>query len=155
MKIFLFLALSAFFAVASLAATLSGVVMRVSDGDTIHVQPKNGKKEKVRLLDIDAPESGQKWGKQATAYLQKRIGGKKVSVEWNERDRYGRILGVVFLDGFDINLEMVKTGNAWLYHYAKNPEYSAAQDAAKQSRTGLWSQPNPVDPWAWRKAKRK
>lgn len=143
--------LAVMLAIGALAETLTGKVVRVSDGDTIHVQPKKGAKEKIRLNDIDAPESNQKWGRQSTAYLQKRIGGKEVRVEWQKRDQYGRILGTVFCDGVDINHEMVKSGNAWLYHYSKNPEYSAAMQAAKSARLGLWSLPSPIDPWQWRR----
>ena len=133
------------------AATLEGVVTRVSDGDTIWVTPKGGRKEKVRMDRIDAPESQQEYGKEATEYLNRRIYGKTVKVEWEKRDRYGRLLGIVWLDGSDINLEMVATGNAWHYSYHdKTPAYIAAEKSARADKRGLWSRPNPENPYDFR-----
>jgi len=137
------------------AATLEGVVTRVSDGDTIWVTPKVGPKEKIRMDRIDAPESKQEFGKEATDYLARRIKGKTVNVEWQKRDQYGRVLGVVWLDGADINLEMVATGNAWHYsHFDKTPEYAAAEKAARAAKTGLWAMPNPEAPYEFRRRNR-
>ena len=93
--------LSAVALVAAFAAwgkTLEGKVTRVSDGDTIWVTA-GGKRVKVRMDRIDAPESNQEYGKESTEYLKRRIHGKTVKVEWGKTDQYGRTLGIVFLDG--------------------------------------------------------
>ena len=137
------------------AATLEGKVTRVSDGDTIWVTPKGGRREKIRMDRIDAPESQQEYGKEATEYLNRRIYGKTVKVEWERRDKYGRILGVVFLEGNDINLEMVATGNAWHYAYHdKTPAYAAAEKDARANGRGLWAKPSPENPYDFRRRNR-
>jgi len=141
----------AYAAVPAAASEVSGLVTRVSDGDTIWVEDAQGTRHKIRLLDIDAPESTQKFGGKSTARLQSLIGGKRVKVTYSETDKYGRLLGTVWFGGEDINLRMVAEGMAWCYHYSKNERYAAAQDAARTRRAGLWADPNAQDPWAYRK----
>ena len=135
----------------SAAREVSGVVTRVSDGDTIWVQDAKGLRHKIRMLDIDAPESSQTFGGESTARLKSLIGGKTVKVTYYETDKYGRLLGTVWLGGEDVNLKMVVEGMAWCYHYSKNERYAAAQSAARTRRAGLWANPNAQDPWAYRK----
>ena len=135
----------------SAAREVSGVVTRVSDGDTIWVQDAKGLRHKIRMLDIDAPESTQTFGGESTARLKSLIGGKTVKVTYYETDKYGRLLGTVWLGGEDVNLKMVAEGMAWCYHYSKNERYAAAQSAARTRRAGLWANPNAQDPWAYRK----
>ncbi|MBQ4385678.1 MAG: thermonuclease family protein [Kiritimatiellae bacterium] len=155
------LILSAVALVAAFAAsgkTLEGEVTRVSDGDTIWVKGsgEQGKGVKVRLDRIDAPESKQDYGFEAKEYLNGRIGGKTVKVEWQKKDPYGRILGIVYLDGVDINLEMVATGNAWHYAYFDNtPEYTEAEKSARAARLGLWSGDSPINPYDFRQARKR
>lgn len=138
-------------AVPASVSEVSGVVSRVSDGDTIWVEDAKGLRHKIRMLDIDAPESSQEFGGESTARLKSLIGGKQVKVTYSERDKYGRILGTVWFGGEDINLRMVAEGMAWRYHYSRNERYAAAQDAARTLRIGLWADPNAQDPWAYRK----
>ena len=143
-----------------------GQCTRVIDGDTIHVVTGGNVRFKVRLERIDAPESDQPYGKEATDYLAKLIKGRTVRVEWVKKDRYGRILGIVYYDQpgnpnskpnrQDINLTMVSTGNAWHYSYFdQTPAYAAAESAAKEKKLGLWASDNVVSPYEWRKNKRK
>lgn len=138
-------------AVPAAASEVAGVVSRVCDGDTIWVEDAKGLRHKIRMLDIDAPESSQEFGGESTARLKSLIGGKQVKVTYTERDKYGRILGTVWFGGEDINLRMVAEGMAWRYHYSRNERYAAAQDAARTLRIGLWADPNAQDPWAYRK----
>ena len=136
---------------------ISGRCTRVSDGDTIHVVTDGNVKFKVRLDRIDAPEKDQPYGKESTAYLTKLIKGRTVRVEWQKKDKYERILGIVLLDKTDINLKMVETGNAWHYSYFdKTAEYAAAESEAKSKKLGLWVDGDTVvSPYQWRKSKRK
>ncbi|MBQ4385371.1 MAG: thermonuclease family protein [Kiritimatiellae bacterium] len=135
------------------AATLEGKVTRVADGDTIRVTDGE-RRYQVRLERIDAPELRQDYGYEATVYLDKRIGGKTVKVEWQKKDPYGRILGIVYLDGVDINLEMVATGNAWHYaHFDNTPEYAEAEKSARAARLGLWSGESPISPYDFRRGR--
>ena len=150
------LILSAVALVAAFAAsgkTLEGKVTRVADGDTIRVTDGE-RRYQVRLERIDAPESRQDYGYEATVYLDKRIGGKTVKVEWQKKDPYGRILGIVYLDGVDINLEMVATGNAWHYaHFDQTPEYAEAEKSARAARLGLWADESPINPYDFRRGR--
>ena len=77
--------------------SIVGKVTRVSDGDTIWVTDAAGK-HKIRLDKIDAPESDQPFGKESTQFLNDLVYGKKVEVRWTAKDKYGRILGVVYLE---------------------------------------------------------
>ena len=141
---------------AAKVKVIIGRCTRVSDGDTIHVVTDDNVKYKVRLDRIDAPESDQPYGKGSAAYLSSRIRGKTVRVEWVKKDQCGRVLGIVFLDKTDVNLQMVATGNAWHYSYFdKTAEYVAAESAAKSKRIGLWASDDVVSPYEWRKNKRK
>ena len=83
---------------------------------------------------------------------------RDVIVEWHKKDPYGRLVGVVFVDGHDVNLEQVRAGFAWWYReYAREqtPEdregYALAEKAARERKFGLWADRNPVPPWEWRK----
>ena len=142
---------------AAKTKVIIGKCTRVSDGDTIHVVADGNVKFKVRLDRIDAPEKDQPYGKESTAYLTSLIRGKTVRVEWVKKDQYGRVLGIVYLDKADINLQMVATGNAWHYSYFdKTAEYASAEAEARQKRRGLWSaDEKPINPYEWRRSKRK
>ena len=132
--------------------SITGKVTRVSDGDTIWVTDKIGLRSKIRMDRIDAPEKDQEWGSESTKYLSKLLYGRKVVVDYQKRDQYGRILGIVKLGERDVNLEMVKTGNAWHYSYFDHtPAYIEAEKQAKDTKLGLWSKPNPINPYEWRK----
>ena len=108
-------------AVAGDRPVLQGVVVGVVDGDTADIRLDSGM-IRIRFHAIDAPESGQPNGKAAKAALSQLIFGKAVEVEPFEQDRYDRLVARVWLDGQDINAEMIKSGNAWTYRrYADEP----------------------------------
>ena len=135
----------------AVAATLEGVVVKVSDGDTVHLLVGN-EKSKIRLDRIDAPESKQEYGKEAAKYLADLILGKTVTVVYDKNDRYGRMLGIIFMDGLEINLEMVATGNAWHYRqFDKTIAYCDAERMAREKELGLWANPSPICPQEWRR----
>ena len=96
-------------------------VTRVVDGDTIKISG-NGGTVTVRLVGIDAPETskrknepGQPVSRKATKHFASLVLNKSVTVESYGTDRYGRTLGVVFVNGKNVNLEMVKVGLAEVY----------------------------------------
>lgn len=134
---------------------LAGRVVRVTDGDTVTVLDAAKAQHKIRLLDIDAPESKQAFGQKSKAYLASLIAGKDVRVESTSRDVYGRVLGTVYLGDENVNLKMVEAGFAWRYIHSKNPVYGKAQEEARAARRGLWADPHPVNPSDFRKANRK
>ena len=145
----------------ALEATVTARVVHVTDGDTVKVQGPGLPVERVRLLGIDAPEMDQDFGKVARRVLADKVEGREVLLHTHGRDRYGRVLAELVLDGVDVNLAMVREGLAWHYaHYAADQfpgdaaRYARAQADARALRTGLWAYPNPVPPWDWRRRKR-
>ena len=65
-------------------------------------------------------------------------------------------MGIVYLDGTDINLEMVATGNAWHYaHFDQTPEYAEAEKSARAARLGLWAGESPINPYDFRQARKR
>ena len=96
-------------------------VTRVTDGDTVKVTG-NGEKVTIRLVGIDAPETskkknqpGQPFSRKSTHYLASLVLDKSVEVKSYGTDRYGRTLGVVFVGGKNVNLEIIKAGMAEVY----------------------------------------
>ena len=113
-------------------------------------------KFRIRLNKIDAPEKKQAFGNKAKQYLSSLIFGKQVSVRFKEIDRYGRISGVIYCDGAEINLVMVQNGYAWHYsYYDKTPAYIQAEKQARADKKGLWAEPKPINPYEFRKMKKK
>lgn len=135
-------------------ADLSGKVIGVLDGDTIDVLVDR-KPVRVRLAQIDAPESRAEFGTRAKQALSKAVYGKVVTVKSSGSDRYGRTIGTVLADGQDINRLMVGQGMAWVYRqYSTDRALLDLEAAARKGRVGLWADPNPVPPWEWRAQKR-
>ena len=141
---------------ALFAAEIKGKVVAVADGDTITVLDEMDKGNfKIRLDKIDAPEKKQPFGHKAKQFLSALVSGKQVSVRFKAIDRYGRILGAVFCDGTEINLQMVKSGYAWHYsYYDKNTAYIQAEKQARTDKKGLWTDPKPINPYEFRKMKK-
>jgi endonuclease YncB( thermonuclease family) len=140
--------------------TITGKVVAIADGDTLTVLDASNRQHKIRLDGIDAPESSQDWGSRAKQSLSDLVFGKTVTVISSKKDRYGRTLGKVMLEKLDINLEQVRRGFAWFYrYYAKelrpedSVEYEKAENFAKASKLGLWTDPSPTPPWDFRRGK--
>ena len=83
----------------ALADTLQGKVVKVADGDTVTiVDDSQGKKHRIRLAGIDAPEKNQSYGDVSTQSLVELVSGKTVTIEYEKRDRYKRIIGKVLVN---------------------------------------------------------
>ncbi len=161
------------FGVASAQATspsvLQGRVIRVLDGDTLEIRKGAGGAEqnvRVRFFAIDAPESTMPWGKVCRQKLAQQVAGREVTVQVKDRDQYGRTVGQVFLDSAselrDINLAMVQSGCAWHYKQFSGKQsaqdrrqYAQAEQQARLNKQGLWIDPRPQAPWAYRSEKRR
>lgn len=132
--------------------TLSGRVVKVKDGDSF-VMRSEGLVYEIRMYGIDAPEYEQPYGKKSAQALRSLIDSKNINVIKTGSDTYGRLIGKVYIGKTYINLEMVKSGNAhWYSKYApQDKDLQSAEQAAKQSKLGLWAQPNPILPSQWRK----
>jgi endonuclease YncB( thermonuclease family) len=138
------------------ADEICGRVVRVSDGDTIVVLDASNTQHKVRLSKIDAPEKAQPFGNVSRLHLAGMITNGPVRVSFSSRDKYGRILGVVFAGEVECNLRMVSDGYAWHYSYFdKSPEYAKAEIDARREKRVLWKEAaQAVPPWEWRKARK-
>lgn len=151
------------------AQVLEGTVTGIADGDTLYVLDAGHVSHKIRLLGIDAPEHGQAFGERSKQSLARLTYRQAVSVDWQARDAYGRILGRVRVAAaecrqsscpktLDANLEQVKSGLAWWNKKFADTQfpgdaraYEAAERQARAAKAGLWTEPNPVPPWAWRR----
>jgi len=134
---------------------LPGVVVGVVDGDTADVRLQSGM-IRVRLHAVDAPERDQPHGAASKQALSKLVYGKNVNVEPIEQDRYDRLVARLWLSGLDVNAELIKQGDAWVYRrYADDPAYCAHEKAARDLKRGLWALPRDqhAAPWEWRKRK--
>ena len=127
-------------------------VLKVVDGDTIQID-YNGKKEKVRMIGIDTPESvhpdetrNNENGKIASEYTKKLLTDKEVTLELDvqERDKYGRILAYVYLNGKMINKKLLEDGYAQVATFPPNvkyvKEFTKIQEKAKEAEKGLWAE---------------
>jgi endonuclease YncB( thermonuclease family) len=144
------------------AATLSGRTVRVTDGDTIVILSEGNVQHKIRLQGIDAPERKQAYGTKSKERLSESVAGRFVVVEYDKKDRYGRIIGKVLIGGKDACLEQIRAGLAWHYkkYQKEQPEsdrilYSEAENNAREAKRGLWQDPHALAPWEYRAARRK
>jgi endonuclease YncB( thermonuclease family) len=126
-------------------------VETVHDGDTITCLDTEGRRVRVRLVRIDAPELDQPKGRESRAALVAKLAGGIVRVEGDARDQHGRVLGTLRLDDRNLNREMVAEGWAWAFTgFAEDDDLIAAESAARRARRGLWADPQPMPPRQWR-----
>ena len=133
-----------------------GLVIGISDGDTITVLRDGREQVKIRLYGIDCPEKRQAWGNRATQATKRLCVGKMVDVQKIDIDRYGRTVAIVTLpDGRMLQEMLVVEGMAWVWpRYCKLPvcqDWSEIEAKARESKTGLWRDAEPVPPWEWRR----
>lgn len=137
------------------ADTLEGNVVKIADGDTLTLLTSSNEQVKIRLAGIDTPERKQPFGNRAKQALSSLAFQKQALIEVEAKDRYGRTVGVVFVDGLNVNAELVKQGMAWVYRkYTDDERLYVLESEAKQAKRGLWLDENPIPPWEWRKGKR-
>ena len=160
-----FLAVLLLFSGPALAAELFGKVVGVADGDTLTILDSNRNQHRVRLAGVDAPERRQSYGERARQHLAALVYQKNVRVEWDKRDRYGRLIARVFAaeceecpHSKDVGLEQIKAGLAWHYkaYEREQPAWQRARYAASELQArlrgdGLWSDAQPVAPWDFRR----
>lgn len=139
----------------ALAEWIKGDVVGVSDGDTITVIDAHKRSYKIRLDQIDAPESRMPFGFASKKHLSDLIYKKEVSVDIHQKDVYNRYVGTVYYGDANINLYMVRSGYAWAYDkYVRQLMFLEAENAAKEEKRGLWSDnKQPIPPWEWRAAR--
>lgn len=154
------------------ADVLVGRVVAIADGDTLTVLDGENTEFRVRVGGIDAPERNQPFGQRARQYLAAITFGKEVEVRWTKRDRWRRIVGLVWVEApdapcrgkpacpksLDAGLAQVQIGLAWWYRKyaaeqsaADQDHYEQAESQAKAKRAGLWAEKDPIPPWEWRR----
>ncbi len=136
------------------AVVLSGNVIDVTEGDTLSLESSVGPLIKVRLKEVDAPQSGQTFGRQARQWVEEQALGKRVSIEYDSVDRYGRAIGVATLpDGRNLNKELLRLGYAWHYrvHFPVDESLRELEYRAWGKKSGLWVDPSAVPPWEFRR----
>jgi endonuclease YncB( thermonuclease family) len=143
----------------SLSWAWSGMVVGVTDGDTIKVMGSHNKQVKIRLYGIDCPEGGQAFSKRAKQFTSKMVYGEIVEVEPVDVDRYGRTVALVTVFKRLVNEELVNAGFAWVYtRYCDRPiceRWKVLEYEAREAKRGLWADPNAIPPWEFRKKRRK
>lgn len=141
---------------AAAAFRLDGMIVGVADGDTVTLlEPESKVQHRIRLADIDAPESRQDYGQQSKRNLSNLVYNQTVTALCKEHDKYGRAICTLYLGDQNINTEQVRQGLAWVYRtYApRNSPLYRMEDEARAAGRGLWQLSNPTPPWEWRRQK--
>jgi micrococcal nuclease len=135
----------------------TATVISVGDGDTLRVQLQ-GNPVTIRVACIDAPETNQAFGPEASLRLRQLLPvGDSVTVRAVERDRYNRTVAEVYRQGQSVGLQLVREGYAVVYtQYLSNcaetaNDYRQAEAEARAARRNFWSQANPTLPWDFRR----
>lgn len=160
-------ALLAVSATAAPAAELLGRIVAVADGDTITVLDSDKRQHRIRVAGIDAPERGQPSGFRSKESFAALVHEQPVRIHWEKRDRFGRIVGTVWVAPadspcrgepacpmtLDAGLEQIKLGRAWWFRkYAHEQlledqrRYADAEREAREVRRGLWRDSAPIRP---------
>ncbi|WES97558.1 thermonuclease family protein [Chryseobacterium arthrosphaerae] len=145
-----------FFPVLMFSQT-SGKVIKISDGDTITLLLEGNQQKKLRLAEVDCPENGQAFGKNAKKFTSAQVFGKTVNFVETTTDRYGRSVAKVYYDdGKYLSKELIKAGMGWWYFsYSKDTTLGKVQEKAQAKKIGLWQDVNAMAPWEYRKMKRE
>lgn len=148
-----FCSLVLFVVAFSASADISGRIVRVLDGDTVEMLEPGNQLARIRLAGIDAPEKSQPFGQRSRQELSSIVAQRHVTVTGSDTDRYGRLLGTVWLGVTDVNAEQIRKGLAWAYRYhgkPARPDYAVLEAESRRQAVGLWSEPGPTEPWRWR-----
>ncbi len=140
-----------------ISSQTTGKIIKVKDGDTVVVLLSDSTQETLRLAEVDCPEKGQAFGKNAKQFTSDAVFGKAVTFYRTAKDRYQRTVAKIFYDHNKyLSEEIIKAGFGWWYFKAsKNLNLQKLQDSAKENRLGLWTDKNAVSPWEYRKSRRK
>lgn len=137
-------------------AQTAAKVIAISDGDTITVLLEGNIQKKLRLAEVDCPESGQAFGKNAKQFTSNQVFGKMISFIDTDIDRYGRTIAKVYYDGGKyLSAELIKAGLGWwYYYYSKDKSLEELEKEAQIHKVGLWQDPSAIAPWEYRRQNR-
>ena len=131
-------------------------VIGITDGDMITVL-RNKTPITIRLYGIETPEMGQAFATKAKQFTAEQVSGKSVIVMPIDTDRYGRPLALVQTQDATgiLNEALIEVGLAWVYRkYCKAEfctDWLTIEDVARASGHGIWTDPDPIPPWEYRK----
>lgn len=136
------------------AEVITGQVVAIADGDTLTLLTPAKQQIKIRLAEIDTPESRQPYGQKAKQALADLTFRKQVNANVESVDRYGRSIARISVNGVDVNRALVESGAAWVYRaYNRDKSLLQAEAEAREAKRGLWALPESerVAPWDWRR----
>jgi endonuclease YncB( thermonuclease family) len=143
------------FILVTCLTTSAQLVVQVYDGDTYKILD-HGKLQVIRLANVDAPELNQYYGTVVKAGVSKLILGCDVKIDPVSKDRYGRMIAGVTVDGMRLDSLLIVKGWAWNYtQFSQNYKLSNYEKVAKAARVGIWRCLFNVPPWEWRKLNKK
>jgi endonuclease YncB( thermonuclease family) len=132
--------------------------LSIADGDSFEARSADGKKIRIRLAGIDAPEKSQPWANKSREKLREFLGRDEFEVRALKTDPYGRYVALVTAKGEDASLAMLDAGLAWHFERydsdltpALRKRYAEAAAAARAERAGLWRDDDPQPPWEFRR----
>jgi micrococcal nuclease len=144
----------------------SGRVVGIIDGDTITVLAPKNKEYRISLAGIDAPESGQEFGRKAKEYLGELINGQNVTIVGRKTERDGHLVAQVFVhdessnQSRDVGYSLLTNGLAWHNKEFQNEQtngdrkrYAEGEEMARGIKLHIWSTSNPLPPWEHRKGR--
>ena len=153
MKKILFLLILPVFTFSQYTAKVVGI----KDGDTVVILDSLKNQVTLRLADVDCPESGQPFGKNAKQFTSDQIFGKTVKYYITTTDRYNRSIAKIYYDnGKYLSEEIIKNGLGWWYFkYSKDKNLGRLENEASNKKIGLFSDPNSIPPWLYREQQRE
>ena len=125
----------------------SAIVSKVVDGDTIDIQDG----QRVRLLGINTPEKAQPYFEEATARMKELVLGKTaiLVMDKSDKDKYGRLLRHVYVDGVNAGEVMLSEGYANAFFISpdlgQKEEFERAEECARTQGVGIWNTSNYTD----------
>ena len=145
----------------SSAATLSGRVEKVEEGDLLTIINLN-RSIKIRLLGVDAPDTNQHFSDVAREHLAQLVLNKFIVVQYSGLGPHNYIVGKVLIGDVDICAQMIRDGAAWYsdtdagYLSPEDREtYRGSEQAARAERRGIWGEANPIAPWEFRRLEKE
>lgn len=118
-----------------------GRATKVVDGDTLAVKTAEGKRIRVRVAEIDAPEKGEPFSNRAREALNAMVWEQDLAIRLYDIDSYGRMVGHVFVGDTDVGRELVRTGLAVVFcRYATDKTLKTLEVKVRDAKLGIWSQ---------------
>ncbi|MCX7229580.1 MAG: thermonuclease family protein [Burkholderiales bacterium] len=151
----------------TLPPPIEGIALDVHDGDSFTFRGEDGRRLRIRVSGIDAPEHHQPYAEQSRRHLGEMLRGRRLRIDPIKQDVFDRTVAKVWvldadLPPADAALSLVEAGLAW--HFVRYradqppadvPRYAQAERAARARRAGLWQDAEPEAPWDFRARMRR